>query len=467
MTANEKNKFIERVENLLSDELYEEAAALLMTTDNAKDDYDIALLTVRTFINMADDEHSYFYDAAETLLMKFAPRGAGDHNWLYLMAQTLYFRDRCIEAVRYLELIFDGRDPESFPEAAEMLSTCRSFIQSDFQKYSEEQLRAVKDHIDAYFGEISGIIGDPDPLGIKIDIAVIDPDEFHDYYTLVTIGMGAYEMNVPEPFEKERLGRAELVIYLPSDSDPKSKDFAYEKILEHMRELARLPIERRTWVGYGHMISGGAPLDVNTKLCATLLINIQNVADESLRCFMPDGEDVVFYQLFPIYEEEMEYKLTHGIKDLMKKMKHISPVYDPVRENVCKNLKSGSAGLLRGELDMLKGLEIGRNCAASRRITEDGCKVGFMKRALFDGDSDLSENDSGWVFLAGTESNEYLSDPYHIELCSLNTVCNIDEDILPFIDMPYGTEVVRGYDGVLRVHELPPDSDDDSESLPS
>ena len=41
--------------------------------------------------------------------------------------------------------------------------------------------------------------------------------EERDYYTLVTMGMGAHRMNVPEELAEYKLERAELAIALPPD----------------------------------------------------------------------------------------------------------------------------------------------------------------------------------------------------------------------------------------------------------
>lgn len=48
-------------------------------------------------------------------------------------------------------------------------------------------------------------------------------------------------------------------------------------------------------------------------------------------------------------------------------------------------------------------------CYASDMITVGGAKVGFMYREEPDFDAD-----SGWRFLAGTETQEYLDDPDHL-----------------------------------------------------
>ena len=50
-----------------------------------------------------------------------------------------------------------------------------------------------------------------------MDICVVPPSEERDYYTLVTMGMGAHRMNVPEELAEYKLERAELAIALPAE----------------------------------------------------------------------------------------------------------------------------------------------------------------------------------------------------------------------------------------------------------
>ena len=50
-----------------------------------------------------------------------------------------------------------------------------------------------------------------------MDICIVPPTEERDYYTLVTMGMGAHRMNVPEELAEYKLERAELAIALPAD----------------------------------------------------------------------------------------------------------------------------------------------------------------------------------------------------------------------------------------------------------
>jgi hypothetical protein len=90
--------------------------------------------------------------------------------------------------------------------------------------------------------------------------------------------------------------------------------------------------------------------------------------------------------------------------------------------------------------DIKKVMNDNRGCVATDRITIDGLNVGFMYREKPDEDI---ENDSGWRFFSGDESQEYLDDYNNSQIYSLNTIANYDSSIIPNIKLPIGTELER------------------------
>ena len=48
---------------------------------------------------------------------------------------------------------------------------------------------------------------------------------------------------------------------------------------------------------------------------------------------MPGGEEVNFYQVIPLYREELEYKLEHDADALIEQMADVSFVVHPDRPN--------------------------------------------------------------------------------------------------------------------------------------
>ena len=202
--------------------------------------------------------------------------------------------------------------------------------------YTEEEMSAIEEHIKNTFGEFENVFHELVSPDIHVDICVVPPSEARDYYTLVTMGMGAHRMNVPEELAEYKLERAELAIALPSDwklDEESLKDERWYWPIGLLKVLARLPIASNTWLGWGHTIDKQSPFAEGTKLRAALLIGPQGTEGGSEVCTLPGGEEVNFYQVIPLYRNEMEYKMEHDADALLKKMAGISFVVNPTRQN--------------------------------------------------------------------------------------------------------------------------------------
>lgn len=207
--------------------------------------------------------------------------------------------------------------------------------------YTEEEMSAVEKHIKRFFGEFDHVFHELVSPDIHVDICVITPSEERDYYSLVTMGMGAHRMNVPEELAEYRLERAELAIALPPDWKLDEESMKEEKWywpIGLLKVLARLPAASDTWLGFGHTMDKQSPFAKDTKLCASLLTGPQGVEDGCEVCILPNGETVNFYQVIPLYRDEMEYKLEHNADALIEKMAEVSFVVQPERPNCLHNL---------------------------------------------------------------------------------------------------------------------------------
>ena len=182
---------------------------------------------------------------------------------------------------------------------------------SNPEVYTEEEMEAVEGHIEQYFGKVENVFHELVSPDIHVDICVVPPSEERDYYTLVTMGMGAHRMNVPEELAEYKLERAELAIALPADWKLDQESMKNEKWywpIRLLKVLARLPIASDTWLGFGHTMDNEEDFAENTKLCAAILTGPQSTADGSEVCTLPGGGEVNFYQAIPLYRDELEYK---------------------------------------------------------------------------------------------------------------------------------------------------------------
>ena len=207
---------------------------------------------------------------------------------------------------------------------------------SNPEVYTEEEMEAVEGHIQQYFGKVENVFHEIVSPDIHVDICMVPPTEERDYYTLVTMGMGAHRMNVPKELAEYKLERAELAIALPADwklDQESMKDEKWYWPIRLLKSLARLPIASDTWLGFGHTMDNQEDFAENTKLCAAILTGPQGTQDGSEVCPLPGGEEVNFYQVIPLYEDELDYKLEHDADALMNKMRGISFVVNPTRQN--------------------------------------------------------------------------------------------------------------------------------------
>jgi hypothetical protein len=61
---------------------------------------------------------------------------------------------------------------------------------------------------------------------------------------------------------------------------------------------------------------------------------------------------------------------------------------------------------------------------------------------MYRGEPD-NEIDSGWRFFAGDESQEYADTPDNFAIYEVNTICNYDPAVVPYLNAPNGSAFGR------------------------
>ena len=176
--------------------------------------------------------------------------------------------------------------------------------------YSEKEWDTIENHIKKYFGDYENVFHEIFSPDIHLDIICIEPTKERNHYTLVTMGAGAYRMNVPEGASIP--SRAEYLITLPPDwvIDSQRED-EHGWPLRFLKKVARIPVNADTYLAYGHTISedeDNSPFASNTKLCSIALAYPKQFAPESSLATLPDGSELVFYQMVPLYADELQFK---------------------------------------------------------------------------------------------------------------------------------------------------------------
>ncbi len=102
-----------------------------------------------------------------------------------------------------LNFTLNGKSPDDMPDY-----------------YSAEETEEVQNFIEEQFGEIDCIAHEQESaLGLHVDLAIIKPTEERPYYTICTIGVGAYrmDMNNEDRVENHTPEYNEFLIHLPAD----------------------------------------------------------------------------------------------------------------------------------------------------------------------------------------------------------------------------------------------------------
>lgn len=83
-----------------------------------------------------------------------------------------------------------------------------------------------------------------------------------------------------------------------------------------------------------------------------------------------------------------------------------------------------------------------KRCFVTNNVLYEGKPVGFLYREEPD-----NENDSGWRFTAGDETDEYMRDTDNFSFVSLGAVLREDDSFVNLLDRETGVEFVRDNEG--------------------
>ena len=145
---------------------------------------------------------------------------------------------------------------------------------------------------------------------------------------------------------------------------------------------------------------------------------------------------------------------------ILKKQADDKRIFDKGIDKIDSDIKVGAddiAEFQNNEKSYAKIIERKRlfnlNAVVSAKIMREGYKVGYMLRF-----EPRDGGDSGWQLLAGNEEDHYLNDIKNVSLVPLGYVCNLDPDILKYIDYPVETKLIR-----ISSHEF--EADDRSKNI--
>ena len=200
---------------------------------------------------------------------------------------------------------------------------------ADFS-YTPYEAQTIQDHIIKYYGNISRTVTVKECERLDLKLYVIEPTKERDFYTVVTSGMGAYKMDLPDDFKDDNVDRIELLIYLGSNWDIDSAfksssgsttgliidgkvtplfsniNAQWNYPIQILKNLAQAPVNNESYFVMGNIMDDETPFSESTHDSGGILIFPAYTTEEGQVCELPDGQKVGFIQIMPISTNEIE-----------------------------------------------------------------------------------------------------------------------------------------------------------------
>jgi len=207
-------------------------------------------------------------------------------------------------------------------------------------------IEAITAHIERCIAPIDGVWHEIASEYVHVDVHYIAASPTRPYHVIATSGMSERPMQAP-PEVPDDARRAELLMCLPSEWPFSAEAFRNDRCywpIRWLKTLARFPHQWGTWLGGAHTVPNGdpaKPLGPGTKQ-AGLLLTIPSLLGEDVHTLtLTDGRVVRFWNVVPLYAEEMDLKLQQGTQTLLDRFKRqgITDLIDPKRINVAAKPK--------------------------------------------------------------------------------------------------------------------------------
>lgn len=213
---------------------------------------------------------------------------------------------------------------------------------SENQFDAPDNVDVIDDHLEKFFSDKEIVVmHEIMSETVHSDVFIIKPNKRagRNYYILFTCGLSALPMNTPEGYEEYQY--AEIVMLLPSSWKMKDKDLEDPNNwwpFRLLKELTKYPHEENTWLGFGHTFSWGLEeyFSDNNQFVGVVLVDSINLPEELLS-IQTTKHTIHIYSAIPLYKEELEFKLEHGVTKLLEKFDaiEVDEIVDINRANIC------------------------------------------------------------------------------------------------------------------------------------
>jgi len=212
------------------------------------------------------------------------------------------------------------------------------------KKFIGEHVECLEKHLSKYFddGDMT-VFHEMLSLDFHLDVYFIKLKD-SNFNMLITSGMSGYEMTVDESIEdREDYLFSELMILVPKDITFSDVHTGKEKngwLISMLKETARFPHHYDTFLSIGHTIQATAdlePYSQETDFIGCLVLPSVTF-DESFTEFTCGEHKINIYSLFPLYKNELEFKIKNGYNKFVELLQEADPeeIIDNSRVNLIR-----------------------------------------------------------------------------------------------------------------------------------
>lgn len=218
---------------------------------------------------------------------------------------------------------------------------------------SPKAMAAVEKHVEKHVGRFTMVLHEPISTGVHLDVLPVPATKKRPFHTFVTMGMSAAPMTIPEGWDATPF--AELCVVLPPEWKTDEKAMTQPGgrwfwPIQGLKQLARLPSSFDSFLDHGHTVPNGDPPEPFGVGCPFVCwMVIPTVSFTEAFSTMGRGKGLTrFFQIMPLFRDEMEFKLEHGPEALWNRFAEadLDParLCDPKRPSACGTPKKPARG---------------------------------------------------------------------------------------------------------------------------
>ena len=301
-------------------------------------DFDTALELSRAHINKANIDKSQalsLYENASDILDRFAQKGKDNPRWLFFKGYVLFKLNLVSEAsIRFERALrfVTINDGALLNQITNLLNLCQSLEKRVNDTITKDDQDRLSGHIKEHFGD-SKVLYEHDSVKV-LDIL---PKDGHDYHVIMTQGLSAFCMDVPQGVDPLTNKRVELALILPKKWDM-ANDWPF-KLLDMLILLVK---SKQRFLGFGFSFDNEKPFSKSTHYHGAILTALGDYKKESQSLVLSDNSYVNFFQIVPLMPMEIAFRQKHSAIELLDlfKLRHV--VLSPLVENrndVCQSIE--------------------------------------------------------------------------------------------------------------------------------